>query len=190
MADAAGPRFGHAGYADTAAAVRSAVLVPLFRDSAGDLRVVVILRADGGRHGGQIGFPGGKLEPSDGSLIEAAIREAREEIGLTGDHIRQLERLPEAVTQTTGFRIAPFLAWIERPEHWRIEPREVQRVMEPRLHDLQDRRNFGSVVERHPSWDGPRQIDFFKVEGLRLWGASYRILEPLLASLTERDAPI
>ena len=145
--------------------VRSAVLVPVYRDEHGLLRVVMILRAPGGRHGGQVGFPGGKLESSDGSLLEAAIREAREEIGLGGDQIVQLEALPEAVTQTTGFSIQPYLACIRRPPTWHIAPAEVARVLEPDVAALCAADNTGSTVEHHPRWNGPRQIDYVMVEG-------------------------
>ena len=62
----------------------AAVLVPVFRDSEGELRIVLVVRADdGGQHGGQLGLPGGKPEPGDTDLLATALREAEEEVGLT-----------------------------------------------------------------------------------------------------------
>ena len=61
----------------------AAVLVPTYRDAEGEMRVVLVVRADdGGLHGGQLGLPGGKPEPGDADLRATALREAQEEVGL------------------------------------------------------------------------------------------------------------
>ena len=55
----------------------AAVLVPVYRDAHGELRIVVVARADdGGQHGGQLGLPGGKPEPGDADMRATALREA------------------------------------------------------------------------------------------------------------------
>jgi len=55
----------------------AAVLVPVCRDAHGELRIVVVARADdGGQHGGQLGLPGGKPEPGDANMLATALREA------------------------------------------------------------------------------------------------------------------
>ena len=58
----------------------AAVLVPVFRDAAGLLRLVLIVRTDRGLHGGQLAAPGGKVDPGDESLLATALRETEEEI--------------------------------------------------------------------------------------------------------------
>ena len=59
----------------------AAVLLPVFRDAEGELRVVLVVRADdGGQHGGQLGLPGGQPEPDDADLLATALREAEEEV--------------------------------------------------------------------------------------------------------------
>jgi len=62
--------------------VSSAVLVPVYRDRAGQLHVVLVVRGEHGRHGGQIALPGGIHDPRDPDLLATALREAEEEIGL------------------------------------------------------------------------------------------------------------
>ena len=73
----------------------AAVLVPVFRDADGELRVAIVVRADdGGLHGGQLGLPGGKPEPADADLLATALREAEEEVGLAPDDVDVIATLP------------------------------------------------------------------------------------------------
>src|ERR1700712_1563395 len=72
----------------------AAVLVPVFRDEDGRLRLVLIVRADRGLHGGQLAVPGGKVDPDDESLTATALREAEEEIGLSPAEVNVIAELP------------------------------------------------------------------------------------------------
>ena len=158
----------------------SAVLVPLWRDESGALRLVLLRRAEGGIHGGQLAFPGGRREPSDPSDEATALREAEEEIGLAPERVTVLATLPVLETRTSNFRIAPFLARIERPHFWRPAFREVAEVLEPAITELADPSARGESVEHFATWPAPQKIPFIRVGPHRLWGATYRIVEPLL----------
>ncbi|MDH4177689.1 MAG: NUDIX domain-containing protein, partial [Thermoleophilia bacterium] len=69
----------------------AAVLVPVFRDEEGELRLLLVARVDdGGLHGGQLGLPGGRPEPGDADLRATALREAEEEIGLEPESVTVL----------------------------------------------------------------------------------------------------
>jgi len=162
----------------------AAVLVPVFRDPAGELRLVMIRRTARGLHGGQLAFPGGRPEPEDdGSMLETAIRETGEEIGLERDRIRILGELPRVDTISTSFRIHPFLSEIDHPGEWRKEPAEVDEVLELAVDAMlhPDAVQLGSV--NAPNWTEPRRIAYFRVGEDKLWGASFRILRPLLTRL-------
>lgn len=167
--------------------VDAAVLVPVYRDDAGDLRIVLLRRTDGGAHGGQIAFPGGKRERDDASLVDTALREATEEIGLDADNVDVLVTLPEVVTITTGYRIVPFLARVRVNGPWKPEPREVAEVFDVRLADLALPQAHGESVEQFPEWPEPRRIEFYHLGEHRLWGATYRILEPIVPRLLRGD---
>jgi 8-oxo-dGTP pyrophosphatase MutT (NUDIX family) len=167
----------------TGARIESAVLAPVFRDAAGVLRLVLLRRADGGLHGGQLGFPGGKCEPTDGSPLETALREAEEEIGLPRGRVTVLAPLPVLETRTTGFTIHPFVARIERPAAWRPAEREVAEVLEPAVGELADAAAHGEEVRTFATWEGPRTVPFIHVGPHRLWGATHRIVVPLLPRL-------
>ena len=170
--------------------VESAVLVPIYRDASGDWRIVLIRRAEGGLHGGQLAFPGGRRDPADASALETALREAEEEIGLTRDRVRILEALPVFDTLSTAFRVAPFLALVTPPPSWRRNQREVAEVLEPRVAELAAPEARGEEDYQLPGWAEPRRVRYLRVGSARLWGVSYRILEPVLPRLlgSEFDA--
>ena len=161
----------------------AAVLVPLYRDAEGDLRLVLIRRTERGIHGGQLAFPGGKRDPEDPSLLETALREVAEEIGLERAAINVRETLAPFETRTTGFRIHPFLARIERPVQWVLAADEIAEVIEPRLADLGIPEAHGEEDWQLEGWPEPYRIAFYRIGEHKLWGASYRIFHPLLRRL-------
>ncbi len=159
--------------------VNSAVLVPVYRDSENRLRMVFILRSSGGIHGGELSSPGGKHEPGDETLLFTALRETHEEIGLAPDHVMILAELPPVETRSTGFRIFPFLGSINPPD-WVVDKHEVAEVIDLDLESLTDPAMYGEEVKDYYNWPAPRLIAFCRVGNYKLWGASLRILQPLL----------
>lgn len=166
----------------------SAVLVPVFRDGAGELRLVLVVRGERGIHGGQLGLPGGKREPSDASLLETALRETEEEIGLGADEIEVLAPLEPVDARTSGFRVHPFLARISPPARWRPAAGEITAVVTPTVRALAEP---SARVERtlsFPTWPESRLVDCVLIEGGHvLWGLTLRLLEPLLPRLLARE---
>jgi 8-oxo-dGTP pyrophosphatase MutT (NUDIX family) len=161
----------------------AAVLVPVHRDAAGDLRLVLVRRAEGGVHGGQIALPGGKPEAEDGSLLATALREAEEEIGLPRGGAVLLAELPQVDTMTSGFLISPFLVRVAAPARWRLREGEIAEVLDVRVADLSRPEARGEETRDFVTWSGPRRIPFLWVGPHKLWGATYRILSPLLPRL-------
>jgi len=166
--------------------INSAVLVPVYRDVNERLRLVCIRRSSGGIHGGEISFPGGKYDPDDDSLLATALRESEEEIGLGADRIRILTELPPVETRSTGFRIFPFLGAI-MPLKWVVDRREVAEVIDLDLESLAEPTMYGEEVRRYDHWPAPRLTPFYRVGGFKLWGASFRILHPLLPRILANE---
>jgi 8-oxo-dGTP pyrophosphatase MutT (NUDIX family) len=168
----------------------AAVLVPFLRDAEGALRMVVIRRSDHGIHGGQLAFPGGAVEATDASMRAAALRETEEEIGLDPARVEILADLPEVETRVTGYRIHPFLARARRPPAWRPDAGEIAEVIEVRVADLLDPGAHDHAWERFSNRPDPVRIAFYRVGGHRLWGASYRIVRPLLPRVAAGEWPL
>lgn len=160
----------------------SAVLVPVFRDAAGEVQIVMVRRSAFGVHGGQLAFPGGKRDPEDESLQATALREAYEEVKLLPGNVDILTSLPN-VPVPSGFRISPFLGRIVRPEVWEWQTREIDEVLEIPLLHLADTATHTEEEWNLAGWPGPRRVPFFRVGDYKLWGASYRIIQPLIPRL-------
>jgi 8-oxo-dGTP pyrophosphatase MutT (NUDIX family) len=168
----------------TLSLVDSAVLAPVYRDPAGALRLVLIRRGPHGIHGGQLAFPGGRREASDATLLDTALREAEEEIGLPGSQVQVLASLPVIETVATGFRVAPFLGRLAgAPPTWRRQETEIDEILEVRVDDLLLPETHGVEEWQLPGWPGPREIAFYRIGPYKLWGATYKIVEPLLPRL-------
>jgi 8-oxo-dGTP pyrophosphatase MutT (NUDIX family) len=163
--------------------IDAAVLIPVYRSQDGELHIVMILRNPGGVHGGQIAFPGGKHDPEDETMLDTALREVREELGLIVERNDVLAELPMEQTRTTGYRVFPFLARIAVPDRWRIAEREIAEIVDVKLTDLTRRDAHDKMIGRFPTWEKAQQVSFYRIGDHRLWGLSYRILQPVLARL-------
>lgn len=92
-------------------------------------------------HGGQVAFPGGKLDPADGGdPVRCALREAAEEVGMPPAWVEPLGALPTYSTGS-GFDITPVVALVRPEGTWRPDPREVDEVFEVPLAHLMDPRH-------------------------------------------------
>ena len=163
----------------------AAVLIPLY-ESGGEVHLVLTKRSSTVRtHRGEVSFPGGGQEPSDGSLEATALREAQEEIGLHPDDVEVLGVGDDMPTAVSGYVIRPFVARIPHPYVFRPDPSEVERVLRPRLRDFTD-----PSRRREQTWEreGVRfPMTFYEVEGEIVWGATARILVTFLDRLAGRE---
>ncbi len=127
-------------------------------------------------HAGQIAFPGGKIEASDGSAEAAALREAEEEIGLPAGAVELIGRLPEHET-VTGFNVMPVLAIVRQEFRAIPEKGEVDEVFSVPFSHALNPANFS--VERR-QWLGEWRKYYAVPYGpYYIWGATARILRGL-----------
>lgn len=163
---------------------QAAVLVPVYRDAEGSLRIVLIRRTEYGIHAGQIALPGGRTEPGDASLADTAVRETFEEIGVPPERIEILASLRRVRTRSSGFDIQPFLGRIRRPVAWRLQAKEVAAVLTPAIESFTHPQCLTSILVHPAAWPEPRRVPCLRLDGDTIvWGATYRILRPLLRPL-------
>ena len=155
---------------------KAATLCPIIQRPHG-LSVILTRRAENLRaHPGQISFPGGKIDPSDRSPLEAALREAEEEIGLEAHQVEVSGALNPYATGT-GFLVTTFVGFIDPTFHAVADPSEVAEVFEVPLDFVMERKNF-----RRESYtiDGKRrQFYVIMVRDYRIWGATAGMLREL-----------
>ena len=115
--------------------------------SGPETHVVFIMRTvDGSRHSGQIAFPGGKVESSDGSALAAALRETEEEIGIVPSQLEVLGSMGYFSTMTTGFDVAVFVARPTTMLSYSPQQNEVAAIFEIPLARLAAQFNPGLVI--------------------------------------------
>jgi 8-oxo-dGTP pyrophosphatase MutT (NUDIX family) len=166
----------------------SAVLVPVFRDRRGELRLLLVRRGMRGIHGGQLGLPGGKHEPRDRSLLDTALREAEEEIGLRREQVELLTPLEPRDTMTSGFRVHAYLARVTPPSRWRIAEGEIIAVITPTVRALADPRARNMRELSFATWPASKRVECVLLgQDELLWGLTLRLLDPLLPRLLANE---
>lgn len=147
------------------------------------LNVILTRRADHLRHHpGQVAFPGGKFEETDGSLINTAIREVEEEIGIPKQQIKILGTLPELLT-ISNFRVTPVIALVDSDYEATLDKNEVDAVFEVPACHLFDIQQLYSQIFRlgsvnHRVFAIPYQEHF-------IWGVTAQIIQALQIQLKD-----
>lgn len=169
---------------------RSAVLVPLFEDD-GSAHVLLTRRAQHLRaHKGEVSFPGGRQDDGE-TLLEAALREAREEVALDTSDVEIVGELDHLATVSSNSSIVPYVGVLPAPPvGLRPNPAEVEAILLVSLDEL-----LQDDVFRTELWtwqpgapaapdSGERPIHFFDLYGDTIWGATARMLVNLLSVIT------
>jgi len=127
-------------------------------------------------HAGQVAFPGGKIDPQDNGPVEAALREAQEEIGLDPSLARPLGHLSPYLTGS-GFRVFPIVAAVNEPVCFVANPNEVEDVFEVPFSFLMDPANH---QKQSREWNGKRRYFYAMPFADRyIWGVTAGIIRSL-----------
>jgi 8-oxo-dGTP pyrophosphatase MutT (NUDIX family) len=144
----------------------------------GEWHIILMVRTDRGPHGGQVSFPGGRPEPGDRSLLDTALREAQEELGIDPATVRILGTLPVVETIVSNFSITPFIGVLDRRPDYYLQEEECVAVLEVPLSALRS--------PQEDWWDlpgGQRLVRWYPWQDQKIWGATFRIIQHLLAAL-------
>ncbi|MSO95664.1 MAG: CoA pyrophosphatase [Thermoleophilia bacterium] len=159
------------------------MLAPVFRDGSGVLRILLLVRTDRGIHGGQIGLPGGRVEPGDRDLLATALREAEEEVGLPPDQVTVLAALEPLEAMSSSFRVHAFLGRVPDDVSWQPQPDEVADLLTPAVETLYDPGRRGLRQFTSAQFRTPLEVEGIDVGGHVLWGITLRLLDDLVPRL-------
>lgn len=159
------------------------VMVLLYPDEQG-IHIPLMKRPEyDGAHSGQVSFPGGKLENVDTNLIDTALRETHEEIGVPKEQIEVIGNLSELFIIASNFKVLPTVGVIREKPNFIPDPIEVADVLPMAINALNDY-SIRSVKEmRFP----PYTIfsPYFDVRGEVVWGATAMMLSELAELVRE-----
>lgn len=160
----------------------AAVLVPLVERGEETPTVLLTRRTDHlHHHPGQVSFPGGRKEEQDDSLVETALRETEEEIGLERGHVELLGALPDYYTGT-GFRVTPVVGFVRPPFTLQLDSFEVAEAFEVPLSHFLDPANHQRHSLVHEGFE--RQFYAMPYQGHFIWGATAGIIMSLYQLVT------
>ena len=165
----------------------AAVVAPVI-ERDGEHHLLFTKRADHlGDHPGQMSFPGGGTEPTDETILETALREANEEIGLEPAEAEVVGQLDDIRT-VTEYAVTPFVARV--PDRaYDPDEREVAEIALLPLSGILDPANYEYERRDHPYY-GDIVVHYFHVDGYTVWGATGRILVQLLELTTGFEPPV
>lgn len=140
--------------------------------------LLILRKTYPGVHSNQISFPGGKQEATDANLLETALRETEEEVGVVQTEITVVRALSDLYIPPSNFEVRPFIGLYERKKPFLPQASEVEALVEVPLSALMDDR---VLIMRRLSTSYAREIEVpaFELEGHVVWGATAMMLSEI-----------
>lgn len=161
----------------------SAVILPIYYKE-GQYYILFIKRTEKVKvHKGQISFPGGTYEERDRTLLNTALRESAEEIGLAPVDIQILGMLDDTPTVTSNYIITPFVAFIPWPYRFTADGEEIEEIIEVPVSALLE----DGCMQKETEFEGGEWVTSYtyRYQGRVIWGATARILKQFLGIWAE-----
>jgi 8-oxo-dGTP pyrophosphatase MutT (NUDIX family) len=153
----------------------AAVLIILYHENNRIKTVMIERMPDPGPHSGQIAFPGGRAEDSDYDLIDTALREAFEEVGVSCSRDNYVGCLTPVQIQISGFSVLPVITWIDHCPDFIMCEYEVKNIFTVDLMDLLESETVRTIEVRGMQIQAPCFVFLDKV----VWGATAMVLREL-----------
>jgi 8-oxo-dGTP pyrophosphatase MutT (NUDIX family) len=154
----------------------AAVSLILFeKPEINSIELILIKRAEyEGHHGGQVSFPGGKVDRTDLSLFNTAQRETFEEIGIILHSEYLLGKLTPLYIQVSGFLVQPFVFYLPSVPEFKLDKQEVSYIILCPIASLFDQSLVGlTQINREGIWG---EAPFYAISGETVWGATSMII--------------
>ena len=148
----------------------ASVLLLFYPDKNSQTRLVMILRnIYNGVHSNQISFPGGKVENQDKTLLETALRETEEEIGVSKKQINYVGSLSSVYIPPSNFNVYPYIGFCNNEPNFSIDKKEVSMILEPTLASLLEMKITESTVTVNKT---NQKVPSYLINDHVLWGAT------------------
>lgn len=158
---------------------KAAVTALFYPDDRHLTRLILILRKTyKGVHSAQVGFPGGRREDSDQSMMHAALRETWEEVGVPIRDIEVIKPMTEMYIPPSNFTVFPFLSVVYKTPKFVKQDEEVEDLIEVLLTDFLDEKSV-THVNVMTSMEKELPVPAFKLNGHIVWGATAMMLSEL-----------
>ncbi len=157
-------------------AKQSAVLALFYPDLEAQTKLVLILRKTyKGVHSGQVGFPGGKVEQQDATLMHTALRETHEEVGVSPDLVTVYKKMTQVYIHPSNFYVQPFIGAATKTPIFIKQEEEVEDVLEVHLSDLLNENNLTNTIVK-TSYGVDVEVPAFNLNNHLVWGATAMML--------------
>lgn len=166
------------GKIDLTNARKACVMMLLYPKNNEPHLVLIVRNSYKGVHSSQIGFPGGKVEITDVSLEDTALRETYEEIGIHRDLIQVVRPFTPIYIPPSNFKVYPFLGYADKELRFVPNDREVFGIIELPLSVLLDEKTLVSRI-LSTSYMDEVSVPAFKFEEYYIWGATSQMLNEL-----------
>ena len=163
---------------------RIACVLALLYPKNSDWHIVLIERMSSknknDRHSGQISFPGGGYEDSDGLLTRAALREAEEEVGVFSKDISIIGQLSDMYIPVSNFLVHPFVGYMDYAPNFIPQPSEVKDILEIPIPKLKDPSTVQVTDLKIPEGFTIKNVPYYSLNGHIVWGATAMMLSEFL----------
>ncbi|WP_372945324.1 CoA pyrophosphatase [Muriicola sp.] len=158
---------------------KAGVMALFYPDAASQTRLLFIMRKSyNGIHSRQVAFPGGKQEKGDSSILDTALRETREEVGVITKHVEVIREVSEVYIPPSNFEVQPFVGLYHRPAPFVLQEEEVDHLIEVPLAQVLDDEYLTSQI-LSTSYARNIEVPAFRLEGYTVWGATAMMLNEI-----------
>lgn len=134
-------------------------------------------------HGGQISFPGGKRESDDITLLDTAMREMYEEVGVNPSLVFQLGQLSDIYIPVSNFLVHPFVGFMKSIPEFNLNPAEVASVILPDITTfIKEELPVSTFESRSAGWI---EAPYYPYQQFKIWGATAMIISELVYLIKE-----
>lgn len=163
---------------------RSSVLIIIYPDD-NELSTVLIERSQyNGYHSGQIALPGGKFEKQDASLIETALREAKEEIGIVPKNVQILGHLTSLYIPVSNITVLPIVGYQNTVPLFQLNKQEVQSLIKVKIEHLINPEII--KYDYFKTQNTKIKAPYYDIQGQKVWGATAMILSEFLSVVKQQ----